>query len=242
LLKGVAAERVRDELFRTLAAPGCGASLRRLGVSGLWPEISPVPALATIEERIPLAEEAERLGSEADLAIYLDHEVEGGVNVRSLIKLAAFLGSSEKDRAAVLAERLRLGRKAGRILELLCRDEGRIYERLERIGSERPMFRFFRDREPAGPGMLIIARSRGEISESRYFQMLDYYLEEYDPEVPDLFLQGSEIMKILDISPGKSVGEAMECLRYAEASGLVNDRDEAKTFIKNLLTKEDALS
>ncbi len=125
-------------------------------------------------ESIPRAEEAERLCMEAGrhfpesaerLEDYLRREVEGGISVRSLIKLAAVLGSSEMGGTAPLAERLRLGKEAGRVLELLCRDERDVYGMLERNPAERVMYRFFRDREPAGLGMLIIARAAGTVSD-----------------------------------------------------------------------------
>jgi len=241
LLKGVAAERVRDELFKTLAAPCCGSSLRRLGASGLWPEISPLPACETFEERIPLAEEAERLCSEAGLAVYLDREVEGGITVRSIIKLAAFLGSNDKYWVKNLAERLRLGKEAERIMGLLCRDERKAYEDLERIGTERSMFRFFRDREPAGPGIIIIARIMGAISANFYTRLSQYFTMDYDIGAKDLFLSGGEIMGILGVPPGTVVGEALARLREAEASGLVNDREEASAFVKNLLTNKEPM-
>jgi poly(A) polymerase len=241
LLKKAASERIRDELFRILATPGCGPSLLRLGASGLWPVISPLPAQESFEERVPLAEKAEQLCSEAGLAVYLDREVEGGVTVRSLVKLAALLDGSENGGVANVAERLRLGREAGRILEILCRDEGRTLDNLERIGAERSMFRFFRDREPAGPGILIAARIRESISATVYSRLLHYFLMDYNPGAEDLFLSGGEVMGILEVPPGKAVGNALARLREAEASGSVNSREEAREFVKNLLTNEEAI-
>jgi poly(A) polymerase len=241
LLKRAASERIRDELFKTLATPGCGSSLRRMGASGLWPEISSVPVPATFEEQVPITEEAERLCSEAGLAVYLDREVEGGVTVRSLVKLAALLDGYKNDAVTNIAERLRLAREAGRILEILCRNERGIYETLESIGSERSMFRFFRDREPAGPGIIIVALVRGSISATAFSRLLHYFILDYDPGADDLFLSGGEVMGILGVPPGKAVGGALARLKEAEASGVVNSREEAREFIKNLLTKEEAL-
>ena len=241
LLKRTAAERIRDELFMTLAMPGCGPSLRMLGASGLWPEIFSVPAVAIFEERVPLAEQAERLCSETGLAIYLDRETERGVSVRALIKLAAFLGIEENDRVAAFAERLRLGRETERILAILCRDEMRIFETLDRIEGERSLFRFFRDREPAGSGIIIVARVRGAISATAYSRLLNYFIMDYNPGAEDLFLSGGEVMGILGLPPGKAVGNALARLRKAEESGAVNSREEARGFVKNLLTNEETM-
>jgi len=250
LLKGVAAERVRDELCKTLAATGCGASLRKLVAAGLWREIAPFPGPSPNEMDIDRADAAERLCMEMGdrfmderkrLADYLGHEVEGGISVLPLVKLAAFLGSDEEEKAAVLAERLRLGREARRMLGFLCRDEAALHGDPARVRAVRAMYRFFRDREPAGPGMLVISRAAGAVSEDVFRRLVQFWLRDYDPDVPDLFLSGGEIMEILGITPGKTVGQAMAQLREAESVGIVNSREEAREFVKNLLTKEEAM-
>src|SRR6266567_2579505 len=129
LLGGVAAERIRDELFRILAAPGIGAILAKLDESGLLAEIFPAESLlfamsrATGEDRqamnrhIERAVAVERICGELDRSFpwaenrlmgYLNSEVESGISVLSLMKLAAFLGNGERPGAVILTERLRL--------------------------------------------------------------------------------------------------------------------------------------
>jgi poly(A) polymerase len=247
LLKEVAGERVRDELFRTLAAPGCGVSLQRLLDSSLWGEIFPLKEWGACAERILRAEAAERLCMEVgrlfpksaeSLADYLNREVEAGISLRSLIALAAVLGSSARGGTSPLAERLRLGREAGRVLDMLCRDEKDTYGMLEQSPAERVIYRFFRDREPAGPGMLIIARAGGAVSAECFLRLMGYWLRQYEAGDADLFLSGGEVMEILGVPPGQVVGEAMARLREAEGSGIVNSREEARQFIKNLLTSK----
>lgn len=242
LLSVVAAERVRDELFRTLVAPGCATSLKRLCDSGLWGVISPGAASAVAEAGIARAAETERLCRKMvePMAASLEEEVECGVTAASLVKLAAFLGRGESA-AHLLAERLRLGREATKMLKVLCRDDNALLRSLGSAATRRQLFRFFRDREPAGPGVLILARSDGAISEPFFSQLIGYFLREYNSEDGELFLSGGEVMEVLNIPPGKAVGEAMDRLREAEASGLVNDRDEARSFVKNLLTKEETI-
>ncbi len=127
------------------------------------------------------------------------------------------------------------------MLALFCRDEGKVWENLELVESERAMFRFFRDREQAGPGMLVIATSAGTVSRECFFRLMRYYLRDYDANGADLFLSGGEIMKILGVHPGKTVGAAMARLREAEGAGEVASREEAQEFIKNLLTKEQPM-
>ena len=259
LLGGVAAERIRDELFRLLAAPGIGGTLAKLDESGLLGEIFPAESLLFTMSRVSgedrqamsrhigradaverVCGELERLfpGRVAQLVGYLSTEVECGISVLSLMKLAAFIGSEQHDGAVILAERLRLGRKAGRLLELFYRDERSVFEVLEHTAAERARFRFFRDREPAGPGLVIIALADGTISNNLSAQLLGYFAERYDPEEGGLLLSGEEIMDLLGIGEGLEVGEAMERLRDAECCGIVNSREDAREFLrKNLLTK-----
>jgi poly(A) polymerase len=250
LLQVVAGERVRDELFRTLAAPGCGASLSKLHTSGLWAEIFPPREWAISEEAIARAEIAERLCIEIcrhfpdcgeKLTSYLDREVEQGISVRSLIKLAAVLGCGERGGTAPFTEKLRLGKDAGRVLDLFCRNERYVYGMLERSRPERAIYRFFRDREPAGPGMLLTGRVAEDVSDACFSRLMGYWLRQYNEREADLFLGGVEVMEILAVQPGRVVGEAIERLREAEGSGQVNSREEALQFIKNLLTKEEPI-
>ena len=251
LLGQVAAERIRDELFRTLAAPAVGASLGKLCESGLWREIAPadVPRLekADVEGHTGCAEGVAQVcrmiaglypERKEPLAEYLDREVEAGVTMASLMKLAAFLGSGARGGAALLAERLRLGKLAGRLLAIFCRDERPLFTLLEREAPERAMYRFFRDREPAGLGLVIVALAAGALAEGCGARLAAYFLLDYRAGEEDLFLTGGEIMNILGTGPGEAIGEAMARLREAESTGLVGNREEAREFVKNLLTRE----
>jgi poly(A) polymerase len=259
LLGTVAAERVRDELFKILTAPGIGASLQRLEDAGLSREIFPaefyrpetvVGGRLMAERQIGLAAGVERIcgdlerlapGTAAACADYLGSEIEGGITVESLMKLAACLGASGRVETAPLADRLRLGRKAARLLELFCTDETDLFRTLEQSGTERASYRFFRDREPGGGGMVIIAFASGVIASPLASRLLGYFVRDYDAAGGDLLLSGEEVMAVAGIGEGERVGEVMAALREAESRGLVNDRAEAADFVKNLLTKREPL-
>jgi poly(A) polymerase len=249
LLAAVAAERIRDELFRILAAPGIGTSLGLLAESGLLGEVMPEGLLQTVTNRqVAPAVALERLCSDPDLLVpgeanrlsaYLDGEVESGITVLSLIKFAVVLDPDGEADIPRLAERLRLGRKAARLLEMFCRDEHVVFGMLERTMTERALFRFFRDRDPFGPGMVILALAAGAVATSLASRLLGYYVRDYDPAGDDLLLTGAEVMSLLGIGEGQAVGEALAALWDYESRGLVNDRAEARIFVKNLLTKRE---
>lgn len=259
LLEGVAAERIRDELFRILAAPGIGPSLTRLHESGLLRETFP-PELRRLamsrssrldrldrERHISHAVGVERVcgelgrlfpGIARPLSGYLASEAEGGVTVLSLMKLAAFLGRIDRAGIAALAEKLRLGVKAGRFLGLLCGGLASPFAPTDGNPAGRALFRFFRDQDPAGPALVLLALAAGEVSDDCTRELLNYFVCDYDPAGGDLLLTGNEVMAILGTGPGKEVGAALERLREAESRGVVDDREEARVFVKNLLTTE----
>lgn len=56
-------------------------------------------------------------------------------------------------------------------------------------------------------------------------------LEETPPKPP--LLTGNDVMKLLNVSPGPKVGEALEVLREAEAVGDAASREEAEALLKN---------
>lgn len=66
-------------------------------------------------------------------------------------------------------------------------------------------------------------------------KMLEYYLNVRDSLKPlPKLLDGNEVMKILNIKPSPKLGEIIDTLHEAQASGEINTRDEALEFIKKL--------
>lgn len=54
----------------------------------------------------------------------------------------------------------------------------------------------------------------------------------YRDETPTPYLSGSEIMQLLNVGSGKSVGDCIEALRDAQLDGSVRSRDEAIKFVR----------
>ncbi len=260
LLKKVSPERVRDEFFQILTAPGVGASLEKLHESGLLDKVLTAGFFpenfctsfekrgVAFKERIGNAVDAEHIVScsknAAELRDYLQREVEGGVSIFSLLKLAAFLGEGDNPGllAAKVAARLRIGVKARRILVLLSGRTVNLFNLSGRNTTKRSMYRFFADREPAGVALLILTSARGDIFRDLAEQLIDFYFQEFPKIYDDILLSGGEIMAILGIGQGREVGEAVELLKKAESAGLINDKEEAREFLKkNLLTKKEPI-
>lgn len=261
LLERVAGERVRDELFQILAAPGIETSLNVLLDSGLLGQIVPLVLFgagslptaeerrSSVERRIAVAGRVERIVAEpADyfpaenerLLQHLSHEVEAGISILSLVKLAALIDSKAAPGALeVVAGKLRLGNRSRRILRISASDGASLAAMTAEKLTDRAMYRFFRDSEPAGPGLIIIALACEAASMELCARLIYYYFSGYVAEGADLLLSGSEVMRLLGCGPGPAVGEAMERLREAESTGMASTKAEAEAFLtKNLLTKE----
>lgn len=261
LLVQVAAERTRDELFQILKAPGASRSLRNLLDSGLLEEIIPfggvsqdellgeeksqfvVAGLEAIGRVEGLAREhpVDSSGEAEQLDVRLWREIQAGITVQSLMKLAAFI-LSVRVAPVDIAKRLKMGKAALRLLERFCLLEFDALEKQSDKLTPRAMYRFFSDHEPAGPELPLFATALGKMSEKLCRQLTTYYFQNYVPLERRLLLSGKEIMNILHIPPGKAVGEAMELLREAESTGTVNSSEEALEFIsKNLLTNKEPI-
>jgi len=254
LLEKVAGERVRDEFFLILAASGVFQSLEKLRTSGLLSLIiagEGNPSAAT-PERIRRAARVE--GVALDLPRYfpghwqrfsdrLAHYAEGGVTFLSLVKLAAFLhGEDAGALIASTADRLRLGTKARFTLSALCTCAATFPTFPDGESKDRSFYRFFRDRVPAGPELLLLPLSENLVVPDLADRLVTYFFNDYRSTDPDLFLTGSQVMELLGIDPGPELGRHLALLRQAESVGKVASEAEAREFIlKNRLTKEEPM-
>jgi poly(A) polymerase len=257
LLDSVAGERIRDEFFLILNASGIGSSLEMLRRSGLLAMMIPRESRVEessreSEERIARTAEVERVLEESDLHFpddgkelsgYFQRRIEGGVTLLSLVKLAAFLAGEDVLKCIELySARLCLGTKARNELKSLCRCAASFHSVTMEMPGERIMFRFFRDREPAGPELVILPLAAKIITPEQAARLITYYFHDYRPKEGDLFLSGDEVMALLSIGPGPALGSIMETLRGAESLGRVSTTAEAREFLlKNQLTNREPM-
>jgi poly(A) polymerase len=259
LLRFVAPERIREEFFQILETQDAGTALERVYECGLLAEIIPVNSIPHVKnqarwlQRINGVREVEAVMHDPGLFSlcevkqirnYLSCEVESGVTVGSLVKLAVLLRENECDQTMVTmtSQNLMLGRKARRFLENLGSEAVSALTEPEWKPSERAMYRFFKDNDPAGLAIIIAALGRKLLTCDFCSRMSRYYFDEFQYVLEETLLSGKEIMNLLGIGPGKKVGEAMEFLRKAERTGLVNNKQEAEELLsKNILTKDEAV-
>ena len=248
LLLQVAGERIRDEFFQILQAPDAAGSMRKMAENGLLSRILPnlageeaFGAVALVEK---LCENPETLSGEhrcALLAARLQDEMQPGITVRTLLKLAAFLFLCDISHHEA-GKRLKLGNAAQKLLGAYCRCGPQTLRGRRHKLSPGAMYHFFNDHEPAGIELPLLALALGLTAKNDSCELTEYYLTSYLPRTRELILSGDEIMALLGIPQGQIVGKAVNLLREAQATGLVITRDDAAAYLrKKLLTIDKPL-
>lgn len=266
-LSHVAVERIRSEFFKTMGLPGAAEHVELLDEVNLLSLLVPqavclkamdaakanglsgnglVRALRWGEWCVEHVAElfpqfAERLRA------HLAEEVELDVVRHSLLKTALLLYGCKdacppgEDLASAFAQRLRLGRRAGRILRNLMESPQHVLRlmAMPEVGA-RPCYRFFRDLGPEGLDALIfswalfMAASPQEVGgeaemgiRSLMAAMITYYFEDYVARTPGPLVSGEDLMRRFGLREGKAIGWLLAQLARAESEGRVSDRDEA---------------
>jgi len=140
-------------------------------------------------------------------------------------------------------------------LRLVIRHHMRVHFHSNRIESEhktpsrKAIYRFFRDAGEAGVDLILLAladtrATRGHtLTQDTWIATLDVcriFLENYwekptETVSPPRLLNGNEVMARFDLKPSPRVGEILEAIREAQATGKVNTREEALSFAQDWL-------
>ena len=162
-----------------------------------------------------------------------------------------FIGHEEKGvgMAEEIGKRLRLSRKAIEIVkrEILHHMRPGNLSGVPEL-TNRAIFRFFRDCKEEGVETLILSygdrlASRGPLATpgmiKRHREVVekmlgDYYERKFIVK-PKKLVNGNEIMKRFNLSPGPKIGELLEALSEVQVEGKVKTKKEAFEFIKRAL-------
>jgi len=198
---------------------------------------------------------------------HLDEHLGGGVSRRETLRLAALLHDVAKPetraeqggrvrffghdaagarRAAEIAARLRLPRRASQVLERLVAEHLRPMH-LAQAGeiTRRARFRFFRALGDDASDLLLLALAdaaaltggsplavwAGEGGAVVRALMAGADEEAAAATTPPL-LRGEEVMDAFHLAPGPAVGRLLERAREAQALGLVATREEALDYLR----------
>jgi len=153
------------------------------------------------------------------------------------------------------AEEFHLSNQEIERLRVIVKNHMRVHfhsNRLEDEGktpSRKAVYRFFRDTGEASVDLIFLALADTratyghELTQETWAAVLDIcriFLENYweKPEetvAPPPLLNGHQLMSELGLKPGPKVGEILEAIREAQATGKISNRDEAVTFAHELL-------
>ncbi|MFC2005799.1 CCA tRNA nucleotidyltransferase [Chloroflexota bacterium] len=167
-----------------------------------------------------------------------------------------FLGHAKQGATVVanMLERLRFSAKEVKLLETVVEHHLRPSQLSQNeLPSHRAIYRYFRDTGQAGIDILFLnladhLATRGphlNLSHWReHVQVVGYVLSQYFEQEsiahPPKLIDGYDLMNIFAMSPGPKIGDILEIVREAQASGEVTTRQEALVYTSDhLLSKTE---
>jgi len=163
-----------------------------------------------------------------------------------------FLGHAKLGAAMTvdILERLRFSSKEVKLAEVMVREHLRPGQMSQGgLPTRRAIYRYFRDTEEAGIDILFLSladhlATRGpKLNLARWqehTQMVEYVLTQHFEQeklvVPPKLVDGHDIINIFGLSPGPKIGQLLEAVREAQASGEVTTKEEALAFIREHLS------
>ncbi len=167
-----------------------------------------------------------------------------------------FLGHAQEGaaRAAAILERLRFSAKEVRLVETMVRHHLRPGQLTQsELPSHRAIYRYFRDTGEAGIDILFLSladhlATRGPQLEmaqwQQHCQLVNYVLAQRSEQAvlvaPPKLVDGHDLIDIFSLEPGPEIGEFLEQVREAQASGELASREEAISYIRERLLSKAA--
>lgn len=168
-----------------------------------------------------------------------------------------FLGHDKLGAAAAanILERLRFSGKEVKLVEVMIKYHMRPGQMSqEGLPTQRAIYRYFRDCGEAGIDILFLSladhlTTRGPnlnmAGWGEHARMVEYVLEKHFEQqrlvVPAKLVDGHDLINIFSLKPGPGIGEILEAVREAQASGELATREEALDYIRERLATEKSL-
>ena len=162
-----------------------------------------------------------------------------------------FLGHAKLGAAMAvdILERLRFSSKEVKLVEVMVRGHLRPGQMSQGgLPTRRAIYRYFRDTGEAGIDILFLSladhlATRGPqlnlAQWQAHAQMVEYVLAQHFEQeklvVPPKLVDGHDLIKSFGMSPGPKIGQLLEAVREAQASGEVTTREEALSYIRERL-------
>ena len=116
------------------------------------------------------------------------------------------------------------------------------------LPTRRAVYRYFRDTGEASTGVLYLSladhlATRGpalDIDNWRIHTRITEYILAQEKELPSpkqMLIDGYDIMNKFGLNPGRRVGELLEIVHEAQASGQITTKDEALVLLKEVMNR-----
>jgi len=165
-----------------------------------------------------------------------------------------FLGHAKEGATTTvnILERLRFSGREVKLVEIMVQHHLRPMQMSHTgLPTRRAIYRYFRDTDEAGIDILFLSladhlATRGphlDLAQWReHAQMVEYVLSQRFQEegvvTPPKLVDGHDLISIFGLSPGPKIGELLEAVREAQASGELATRGEAIAYIRRQLVTE----
>jgi poly(A) polymerase len=117
--------------------------------------------------------------------------------------------------------------------------------------SRRAVYRFCRDTGDAAPGVLFLSLADHLATRGPNLGLDGWKLhtsiarhviawQEEQPEPPRRLIDGYDIMNFFGLKPGQRLGQILESVREAQASGEIVTREEALSLVAEILAEPTA--
>lgn len=162
-----------------------------------------------------------------------------------------FLGHSEEgaEIASHILERLRFSTRETKLVAGVVKYHLRPTQ-MGQPPSHRAIYRYFRDTGDAGVDILYLSladhlatRGPGLIPANwrQHTDVVRYVLDEHYKQekitLPPKLVDGNDLMSLFGLKPGPRLGELLEIVKEAHATGELTTREEALQYIHNVLTE-----
>ncbi len=157
--------------------------------------------------------------------------------------------------AAEIMARLRFSSKEAKLVEIVINYHMRPGQMSQQgLPTQRAIYRYFRDCGEAGIDTLFLSladhlATRGPNLDMAGWQeharmvayVLEKHFEQQELVEPVRLVDGNDLINIFGLSQGPALGEILEAVREAQASGELASREEALDYIRQMLATEKTL-
>jgi poly(A) polymerase len=189
------------------------------------------------------------------LAALLHDVAKPGTKSTDTVGRTRFLGHPQEGAttAAAIMSRLRFSRREIEHVELLVKYHLRPTQMSnEGVPTHRAIYRYFRDTGDTGIDLLFLSladhlATRGATLDWQQWQehtemtreVLATYLEQTSSPPPARLVDGNTLMKVFRLEPGPMIGEMLEAVKEAQATGEITSKKEALLYLKRRLAGEN---